>query len=180
MPFCMLIGAFLNAYLGVLDEGGILPFPLDTIFTSVGAAVFGPEVGIACAAITALFSEILFGFAGLNFPFVVSGIAVAAIVGIFARKGFLSTFSETLVCLIAVIIADSFLSSLVGIFFLQGWTGCEMDYYVSLFSATGMSAFEASVWARASTDLIDKGISVFLAFISLRYVTRSGLSTAVR
>jgi hypothetical protein len=175
IPLGVVVGAFLNAYLGIMDEAGIHPFFLDSVFTAIGAAMFGPTVGSACAILTSFFSEAIFGFEGLNYPFALCGIALAVIVGLFANNGLFSTFSEVLVCYVIVSLIDSVLGALISTFILKGNVACDVDYYAASLKASGMSALEASIWARILIDLIDKGISVFIAFLCLRAISKSGI-----
>ena len=64
-----------------------LPFFMDSIFTAVAAAVWGPWQGLAAAVMTNAFFELPGGFTGTNLPFALCGMATALIVWGFVRTG---------------------------------------------------------------------------------------------
>jgi hypothetical protein len=174
LPATMAAGAAANALLGTMDEAGWTPLFLDSTFTIIFAALYGPAVGFWTATMSTLFSEALLGFDGSNFAFMLCGICAAAIVGILSRRGLLSTFPQALVCSIFVGLIDSVVGALIDTYLYRGNSGREIDYYAAALAAPGTSLFQAELWARVSIDMIDKGIPVFISFIFLRSIAKPG------
>jgi len=148
-----------NALLS-LAARDVLPLFLDSIFTAIAAAIFGPWHGIVVAVLTNGWNEALDGFSGLHILFAVCGMATALIVSGFVRSGrFRSTLSWSL-CIGSVTLANALLGALIAAFVYGGGTRMNLDNIVAGFALFTDSIFTAAFLARLPINLVDKALAV--------------------
>jgi len=159
MALSLTIFPLANALLS-LAARDVLPLFLDSIFTAIAAAVFGPWHGIVVAVLTNGWNEVFDGFSGLHILFAVCGVATAIIVSAFVRSGrYRSTLSWSL-CIGSVTLANSLLGALIAAFVYGGGTRMNLDNIVAGFSLFTESVFTAAFLARVPINLVDKALAV--------------------
>jgi len=150
-----------------------LPFFMDSIFTAVAAAVWGPWQGLATAVMTNAFFEVPGGFNGTNLPFAVCGVATALIVWAFVRSGHHRGPLGSILCVAAVTLANSLLGALVATFVFGGGTRSNIDDVVAGFAMFTDSVLTAAFLARIPINFIDKAIAVVPALLLVGAMERA-------
>lgn len=153
------------------------PLFLDSIFTAVGGAVLGPWAGLGIGLATNLGMEPIYGMTGYYWPFAACNMATGLIVGLLSRRGAFSQGWHATRAVVLVTLANALLGGFIANLVFSGDTGVQIDNIVSAFTETGLSLFTANFWARIPTNLIDKMLAVYPAFLVLARI-RSGSSGA--
>jgi len=148
-----------NALLS-LAARDVVPLFLDSIFTAIAAAVFGPWHGMVVAVLTNGWNEVFDGFSGLHILFAVCGMATALIVSAFVHSGRYRGSLSWGLCIGAVTLSNSLLGALIAAFVYGGGTRMNLDNIVAGFSLFTESVFTAAFLARIPINLVDKAIAV--------------------
>ena len=155
------------------------PLFLDSFFTVAGAVCFGPAAGVIIAVLTNLGMEVIYGFAGWYWPFMVCGISTALITGFMAKKGYFKKQIHLTLAILAITASNALLGAFVAYLFFSGDSGVGIDVLVSAFTETGMSVLAAAFIARIPANLIDKMIAVYVGYgIKVLYDRGRGRSQA--
>jgi energy-coupling factor transport system substrate-specific component len=166
----ILAGSLANALLDVANIRIGSPFFFDSIFTAISGALFGPLAGALCGLSTHIWLEAFHGWDGSWILFVPCNMATGLIVGLFAKRGRLSTVTAAIACTVSVALANAVLGALIAYIFFGSVTTHPSDDLVTSFLLAGQSLFGASFWARIPVNLVDKGLAVTLAFIAARFI----------
>ncbi|PKL08935.1 MAG: ECF transporter S component [Spirochaetae bacterium HGW-Spirochaetae-7] len=150
-----------------------LPLFLDSIFTAIAAAIFGPWHGLLVAVLTNGFYEAFEGFPGLYFPYAVCGAATALIVWAFVRSGRYRSALAWGLCVGAVTLANALLGGLIASYVYGGATGMNFDNIVAGFALFTDSVFTAAFLARLPINLVDKTLAVAPAFALAAMIAKS-------
>lgn len=161
-----------NALLS-LAARNVLPLFLDSIFTAIAAAVFGPWHGMVVAVLTNGWNEALDGFSGLHILFAVCGVATALIVSGFVRSGHYRGALSWSLCIGSVTLANSVLGALIAAFVYGGGTRMNLDNIVAGFALFTDSIFTAAFLARLPINLVDKALAVVPALALAIAVART-------
>ncbi len=161
-----------NALLS-LAARDVLPLFLDSIFTAIAAAVFGPWHGIVVAILTNGWNEALDGFSGLHILFAVCGMATAIIVSGFVRSGRYRSALSWSLCIGSVTLANALLGALIAAFVYGGGTRMNLDNIVAGFALFTDSIFTAAFLARLPINLVDKALAVAPALALAVAVSRA-------
>lgn len=140
------------------------PLFIDSIFTAAGAVCFGPLAGTVIAVLTNLGMELLYGFTGYYWPFMICSISTAVILGFMAKGGYFKKQFHLTLAIIAVTLSNALLGAFTSYLLFSGDSGVGIDVLVSAFTETGMSVLAASFFARLPANLIDKMIAVYVAY----------------
>lgn len=162
-----LVLALANVGLNALNRSLGSPLFLDSIGTAVAAALWGLGPGSVTAVVGQLGMEAVLGLetaGGTAWPFVVCGLATAALVATFVRSGHFRTLGEVALVTALVTLANAVLGSLVATFAFGGVTLHESDYVVAGLVMGGNQLLQTSFWARVPLNLIDKTIAVVVAY----------------
>jgi len=159
MAVCATPFPLLNALLSLAARNHV-PLFLDSIFTAIAAAIFGPWHGMLVAITTNGLNEAFDGFSGLHLPFAVCGMATAIIVNAFVRSGRYTGGLAWGLCIGAVTMANSVLGALIASFLFGGGTRMNLDNIVAGFSLFTDSLFAAAFLARLPINLVDKALAV--------------------
>ncbi|MDC7234377.1 MAG: hypothetical protein PQJ58_14180 [Spirochaetales bacterium] len=143
------------------------PLFFDSIFTAVTAALLGPAAGILTGLFTNLGMEWIYDFTGLYYPFAFCNMATGLIVGYAARQNWIKTTYQLILVIIATATANALLGGLIANIVFSGDTGVKIDVVISAFTELGQSLMTANFWARIPTNLLDKMITVYIAFFFL-------------
>jgi energy-coupling factor transport system substrate-specific component len=163
----------LNTLLVAANTRLFLPFFFDSILTACAGALFGWLPGLIAGFWTNLACEMLFGFPMTILPFAICNMSTGFIVGIMADRGLFRSSFHALIAVVLVTASNSLLGALIAAFLYGGITGsAAVDYVVVGLLATGRNVFSAAFLARIPANLVDKGISVFAAFILLGFLSR--------
>lgn len=149
---------FMNGLLSWLFTGS--PLFMDSIFTALAAAVFGPWQGLLTALLTNAFHEVFRGFPGIHLPFSFCGMATALIVWAFSRPGKIWPPLAISLCLVAVSLANAILGSLITTLVFGGGIGVKIDNLAAGFALITDSDLFAAFLARVPINLVDKAIAV--------------------
>lgn len=145
------------------------PLFLDSVFTAVGAVLFGPWAGMAIGLLTNLGMEPLYGMTGFYAPFAACNMATGLILGLMARKGVFNLAWHVTLAVVLVTAANAILGGFIANLVFSGSTGVQIDNIVSAFTELGLSLVSSNFWARIPTNLIDKMLAVYSAF-AVRFV----------
>lgn len=150
-----------------------LPLFLDSIFTAIAAAIFGPWHGLLVAVLTNGLYEAFDGFPGLYLPYAVCGAATALIVWAFVRSGRYMGALAWGLCVGAVTLANSLLGALIASYVYGGATGMNFDNIVAGFALFTDSIFTAAFLARLPINLVDKALAVVPALALASIVAKA-------
>ena len=148
------------------------PLFIDSLFTVGGAVCFGPLPGVIIAVLTNLGMELIYGFTGYYWPFMICGITTALITGFMARKGYFRKQLHLTVAILAVTVSNAVTGAFIAYLLFSGDSGVGIDVLVSAFTDTGLSVLTASFVARLPANLIDKMIAVYAGYGILRLYQR--------
>jgi len=167
--FCALIAFPLgNVALNRLVVFTELPLFLDSIFTALGAALFGLGPSLATAVLTNGGIEAATGFPGTHLPFAVCGMATAWIVSRAAVRNRFSASMHVAVAILEVSFANALLGALIAAVVFGGYTEVNIDAAVSAMHAVVGNIFSAAFLARLPTNIVDKGFAVGLAVLGFK------------
>ena len=144
------------------------PLFLDSAFTVAGAVCFGPLAGALIAALTNLGMEVVYGFAGYYWPFMICGISTALIAGFMAKHGRFEKQIHLTIAILAVTFSNALLGAFTAYLLFSGDSGVGIDVLVSAFTENGMSVLASAFVARLPANLIDKMIAVYAGFGIMR------------
>ncbi len=160
------IGAFLALSLR-------LPIYLDSIGTIASALAFGPVSGMIVGALTSILNGFLFD--PTSFYYLPVQLLLGLLTGILFKnhrfqglRSILYIFLITLLC--------SIVSSIITAFVFSGITSSGSSYVVAVLHNVGLNLFSAVFSTQIFTDLIDKYLSFFLAFLILKIIPKSLLN----
>jgi energy-coupling factor transport system substrate-specific component len=171
LVLCATLLPLLNILFGLAAQDRV-PFFMDSIFTAVAAALWGPWQGVATAVITNGMQEVLFGFTGNNLPFAICGVATALIVAAFVRTGHYRSLLGSILCIALVTLANSLLGALIATFLFGGGTRSNIDEIVAAFALFTNTVFTAAFLARIPINFIDKAVAVVPSFILANALAR--------
>lgn len=172
--FLVLGGALANVGLHVLNDLLSLPLFLDSIGTAAVAALAGIGPGMVVAAATVVLMEWVGGFQNVYGPFVVCAFATAGIVGGAVSRGRFDDLFDVVVVALLVTAANAICGAVIATFYFGGVTGATIDYLVTGFLASGRTIFSATFWARVPANLVDKSLSVLVAWFLFRRFGMAG------
>lgn len=165
----------LNLGLKNLNSALSMPFFFDSIGTAIAAALFGLLPGLAVGVLTNGVQEALAGFTMENLPWAICSASTAIIVWAYARSNRFSDIRGAAFASLWVALANSILGAAIATFLYGGMTGVPLDYVAMGIVTAGRTVLEAAFLARLPSNLIDKGIAVFLAYLAFRRFARKPL-----
>lgn len=170
---CVFGAGVINTLLVVVNTRLFLPFFFDSILTACAGALFGWLPGLIAGFWTNLACEVIFGFPMTILPFAICNMSTGLIVGIMADRGLFRSSLHALIAVVLVTASNSLLGALIATYLYGGITGsAAVDYVVIGLLATGRTVLSSAFLARIPANLVDKGISVFAAFILLGFLSR--------
>lgn len=159
---------FLSALLGTVVHVLQVPLYLDSIMTIVVTMHLGLLPGVVTAVVT---NGILAASGQILFPFVCCNLLTAMITWLFARNGGLRGPSGFAWLGLAVAVTNGFFGSVLAYIIYSGVTTVHgIDRLVMGLVVTGQSLLTAVFWSGMVTNLVDKMVSVLLAYISRGWV----------
>lgn len=170
----------LNLGLKNLNSALSMPFFFDSIGTALGAALFGLLPGLAVGVLTNGVQEVLAGLAMENLPWAICSAATAAIVWAYVRTGRFAHIRGAVFASLWVALANSILGALIATSLYGGMTGVPLDYIAMGIVTAGRSILEAAFLARVPSNLIDKSIAVFTAYLFYRHLLRLEVTSGIQ
>lgn len=162
---CIIVFAAVNAGLERVNAVFGLPLFLDSVFTAVGAALFGIVPGAAVGVLTNLLMDWGYGWTGHHWPWFICNVSTAVVVGTMVRVGRFSTLMDGLITALAVTLTNSILGSLIATYYFGSLTGSNVDFIVGGLVALGQEFLTAAFLGRLLTNFVDKSLAVFSAFL---------------
>jgi energy-coupling factor transport system substrate-specific component len=164
----VLVGTLVNLGLHLFNDLLSLPLFLDSIGTAAVAALLGIVPGMIVAAATVGLMEWWGGFPNVYGPFVVCAFGTAVIVGWSVERGRFRDLFDVVVVALLVTLFNAICGAVIATFLFGGMTGATIDYLVTGFLASGRTIFSAAFWARVPASLVDKTLSVLVAWLLVR------------
>lgn len=143
-----------------------LPLFLDAAGTIFAGVILGPVMG----ALTGFTSNMILGVAHnpVNIPFSIVNIVIGLTAGIAAKRYGFSGLRSLLISLAAISVLTSLSGAIVAFFVFGGVTGAKIDLTIITLMNAGYKIFTSSFMVRLPVNLIDKGISIIIAFLIIR------------
>jgi len=164
---CIALNLILSFFNNIILKS---PLFLDSIFTAVAAVLYGPVIGMGIGLISNIGMEFIYGFTGIYWPFAMCNLATGLILGLMSRNGYFTKNIHLPLAILAVTFTNVILGSLIAYFVFDGYTLVQIDHIVSALADLGMSISSSTFWARIPSNLIDKMITVYIAFGLSRYI----------
>lgn len=161
------IGVAINYIGGLIASTLALPIYMDSIGTVIVAAIMGPWIG----AISGALYNIISAITGGNLPgalFAICNIGSGLIVGYMARYGFFKKWWHVLIATVLVALWNAGTGAPIAMVVYGGVDGnVGTNLMIAAAQAIGQDLGSAAFWARVPTNLLDKGIACFIAWIIL-------------
>lgn len=170
----LLLFPLANAGLNRLVLTTRLPLFLDSIFTALGAVLFGMGPSLATAVLTNGMIEATTGFPGTHLPFAVCGMATAFIMSRAAARNRLSASIHVAVAILKVSFANALLGAGIAAFVFGGFTDVNIDSTVAAIRLIVGNILSAAFLARIPVNIVDKGIAVGIAFLGYKLACGRG------
>jgi len=156
-------GYFLADFIKIFVK---LPLFLDSTGTILSAAILGPIVG----GLTGFTSNLILGVTHnpVNIPFSIVNVIIGITAGIIVKKYGFSGIKSLLLCIIFVSIFSAFSGAVVAFYVFGGATGAKIDLNIISIMDAGYKLFTSSFLVRLPINLLDKGISILIAFFIVR------------
>ena len=152
-----------------------LPLFLDTIGTLIVATLSGPWVAALTGLITNVFLAIVAN--PVNLPYAVVSVLVGLTAGYLAKAGLFNKIWGVVVIWLAVTLVNSVSASLITTFVFGGATGINGTSVLTAALIVAMRDVLVSVLSSSFIEnLIDKGISVLIAYLIWRKIPRRFIS----
>lgn len=169
------IAVGINLVGGTLCSMLKLPLFLDTIGTLIVATLSGPWVAALTGLITNVFLAIVAN--PVNLPYAVVSVLVGLTAGYLAKAGLFNKIWGVVVVWLAVTLVNSVSASLITTFVFGGATGINGTSVLTAALIVAMQDVLVSVLSSSFIEnLIDKGISVLIAYLIWRKIPRRFIS----
>lgn len=169
------IAVGINLIGGTLCSVLKLPLFLDTVGTLVVACLSGPWV----AALTGLLTNVFLAIVAnpVNFPYAIVSVLVGLTVGYMARAGLFNKPWGVVLIWLACTLVNSVSAALITSFVFGGATGINGTSVITAAFVVALQDVLVSVFSSAIIEnLVDKGISVLIAYTIYRKIPRRFVS----
>jgi len=158
------------------------PIWADTLGSVLAGIIIGPINGLVVGALTNIFKWVTFDPFAL--PYAIVNAIVGLIAGVFALRGFVrrevkgAQIGRTLVVSIVLAVAATLTSTPLNVYLWGGSTGKPwVDVIFAGFLAGGWNVFPASMAAEFISDIADKIITFFIAWLIYTRVPKQFVKT---
>lgn len=143
-----------------------LPLFLDSTGTILSAAILGPVVG----GLTGFTSNLILGVTHnpVNIPFSIVNVIIGITAGIIVKKYGFSGIKSLILCIIFVSVLSALSGAVVAFYVFGGVTGAKIDLNIISIMDAGYKLFTSSFLVRLPINLLDKSISILIAFFIVR------------
>ena len=156
-------GYFLADFIKIFVK---LPLFLDSTGTILSAAILGPIVG----GLTGFTSNLILGVTHnpVNIPFSIVNIIIGITAGIIVKRFGFTGIRSLILCIIFVSLLSALSGAIVAFYVFGGVTGAKIDLNIISIMDAGYKLFTSSFLVRIPTNLLDKSISILIAFFIVR------------
>ncbi len=156
-------GYFLADFIKIFVK---LPLFLDSTGTILSAAILGPIVG----GLTGFTSNLILGVTHnpVNIPFSIVNVIIGITAGIIVKRFGFTGIKSLLLCIIFVSLLSALSGAIVAFYVFGGVTGAKIDLNIISIMDAGYKLFTSSFLVRIPTNLLDKSISILIAFFIIR------------
>jgi len=156
-------GYFLADFIKIFIK---LPLFLDSTGTILSAAILGPIVG----GLTGFTSNLILGVTHnpVNIPFSIVNVIIGITAGIIVKRFGFAGIKSLLLCIIFVSLLSALSGAIVAFYVFGGVTGAKIDLNIISIMDAGYKLFTSSFLVRIPTNLLDKSISILIAFFIVR------------
>lgn len=146
-----------------------------SIFTGV---ILGPFMG----AVTGFVSNLILGVIHnpVNIPFSIVNAIIGLTAGLIAKRYGFAGIKSILISIILLSVITSLTGAIVAFFVFGGITGAKLDLNIITIMNAGYKLFTSSFIVRLPVNLIDKSISVLIAFFLMRQLKPDNRGYAVK
>ena len=155
----------LNGLFSYINDSIPLPIFMDSLFTIMTAAFFGLWPAVAVGLLTNVFIELINGFPGFYFPFIIINLLTALVTSFFVKKKLFETPTQIFWLIITLSFVTAIIGALIVTIVFGGFTNLYMDNIVRGIILTGQSIFSSVFIVRIVTNIVDKGVAVMCTFI---------------
>ena len=160
---------FLNASLHLVNYDILgLPFFFDMIGTFVITIFFGLIPGLLTAVTTHGFLDLLRWFSVSTMPWAPISVASSLLIWVLFKNRKFETILHAIAATVYITFLNALLGAITAIILNSGITTHPVDILVKGFLSIGQSLIASAFWARIPINFIDKGIAVFITFISMK------------
>lgn len=160
------IAIVLNIVIGQITSTLKLPIFLDSIGTMLAALLAGPWVG----GLTGLLTNLIWGLTGAPSAAAFAPVAmtIGIVAGLLARAGFFRHWWQAILSGAIIAVALSVVAVPIRIYLFGGVTGSGADFITAYLLAVGESLFGSVLITVISSNLLDKTITAFLAWLLVK------------
>lgn len=146
-----------------------LPIYIDSIGTIFSAILFGPFYG----SIVGIFTNIINGitFDPVSIYYIPVQFAIGLLTGLLI-KNFNFFNVKILLKILLITVLTSIISSIITTFVFGGITSSGSSYLISALRLTGLNIFYSVFSVQFITDLIDRYISFFIAYLLIKLIPK--------
>lgn len=169
------IAVGINLIGGTLSSTLKLPLFLDMIGTTVIACLSGPWVAALCGLLTNVFLSLVAN--PVYLPYALSSVLCGLVVGYMVKTGLFKKLWGVILVWLAVAVVNTITASLVTVFVYGGATGVNGTSVLTAALVVAMKNIVISVVSSSMLEnLVDKGITVFIAYVIVRRIPKRFLS----
>lgn len=156
-------GYYLVDYIKVYAN---IPLFFDSTGTIFAGVILGPVMG----ALTGFTSNLVIGVAHnpVNIPFSIVNIIIGITAGAISKRYGFAGIKSLLVAVVSITILSALGGAIVAFFVFGGVTGAKIDLNIITIMNAGYKLFTSSFIVRLPVNLLDKSISILIAFIIIR------------
>lgn len=169
------IAVGINLIGGTLSSTLKLPLFLDMIGTTVIACLSGPWVAALCGLLTNVFLSLVAN--PVYLPYALSSVLCGLVVGYMVKAGLFKKIWGVILVWLACALVNTITASLVTVFVYGGATGVNGTSVLTAALVVAMKNIVISVVSSSMLEnLVDKGITVFIAYVIVRRIPKRFLS----
>lgn len=169
------IAVGINLVGGTLSSTLKLPLFLDMIGTIVIACLSGPWVAALCGLLTNIFLSLVAN--PVYLPYALSSVLCGLVVGYMVKAGLFKKIWGVVLVWLACALVNTITASLVTVFVYGGATGVNGTSVLTAALVVAMKNIVISVVSSSMVEnLVDKGITVLIAYIIVRRIPKRFLS----
>lgn len=140
---------------------------LDSVGTVLSAVLLGPIYGAIVGILSNLIISIFLSYSHLNFAIVNALIGI--IIGIISRK-FKFNIMTAITSGLIIGIVSSMLGIPISIILSGGFTGANIDNFITILTESGLDLIKANFTIRLFTNIFDKIISCLIVCIAVKKI----------
>jgi len=154
------------------------PLFLDSTGSVFTGVILGPLMG----AVTGFTSNLILGVIHnpVNIPFSIVNAIIGFTAGLIAKRYGFAGFKSILISIILISVFTALTGAIVAFFVFGGVTGAKIDLNIITIMNAGYKLFTSSFIVRLPVNLIDKSISIVIAFLLVKQLKPDNQGYAVQ